>query len=158
MGLKRINLKQCLAFVGLMFLMGAARHEPQPPEATSHSHLTEPELTYARMDLPPQATNRDFLDKIILSLDPPGETPVASLTEATLNVQSDLPAGRFDELRPKPGDARKRALTVADRKLNYQLLSSKDFGLKLNLSPAYANPQSAIPNGLDPGFGISLKF
>jgi hypothetical protein len=47
---------------------------------------------------------------------------------------------------------------VVDRKLNYELFGSEGFALKLNLEPAYPNPEALIPTRLDPGFGVSIKF
>jgi hypothetical protein len=47
---------------------------------------------------------------------------------------------------------------VADRQLNYELYGSEGFAFKLSLKPENPNPEAAIPTGLDPGFGISLKF
>jgi hypothetical protein len=161
MGFKLINLKRCLALaglVGIILLMGAILHVKQPPAATSQSYFTVPELTYARMDPPHPATNSGFLDNITLSLDPPVTIHDPELDHASLNLQRDLPSGHFAELQPRPGDATKHALTVADRQLNYELYGSEGFAFKLNLKPAYPNPAAAIPTGLDPGFGISLKF
>jgi hypothetical protein len=154
-------MKRCLVIVGLVgiiLLMGAILHVKQLPAATSQSHLTTPELTYAKMDLPYPATNSGFLDDIKISFDPPVTNHDPDLDHASLNLQRDLPSGSFDKLQPRPGDATKRALTVADRQLNYKLFGSEGFALKLNLKPAYPNPVAAIPTGLDPGFGISLKF
>jgi hypothetical protein len=154
-------MKRCLAFVGLVsfiMLMGAILHLQKSPGAPSKSHFTSPELTYAKMDLPHPATNGGFLDDINLSLDPSVTIHDPDTNHASLNFQSDLPSGRFDELQPRPGNTPKRALTVADRQLNYELLDLNGFALKLNLKPAYSNPEAAIPSSLDPGFGISLKF
>ena len=161
MGFKLINLKRCLALVGLVgiiLLMGAILHVKQPPAATSQSHLTTPELTYARMDPPHPATNSGFLDDIKISFDPPVTIHDPDLDHASLNLQRDLPSGSYDQLQSRSGNTTKHALTVADRQLNYELLDSEGFALKLNLKPAYPNPAAAIPTGLDPGFGISLKF
>jgi hypothetical protein len=161
MGFKLINLKRCLALVGLfgiILLMGAILHVKQPPAATSQSHLITPELTYARMDVPHPATNSGFLDNITLSLEPPVIIHDPDLDRASLNLQRDLPSGNFGRLQPRSGDATKHALTVADRQLNYELFGSEGFAFKLSLKPAYPNPAAAIPTGLDPGFGISLKF
>jgi hypothetical protein len=161
MGFKLINLKRCLALVGLfgiILLMGAILHVKQPPAATSQSHLTTPELTYAKMDLPHPATNSGFLDDIKISFDPPVTIHDPDLDRASLNLQRDLASGSFAELQPRPGDATKHALTVADRQLNYELYGSEGFAFKLNLKPAYPNPAAALPTGLDPGFGINLKF
>ena len=161
MGLKLINLKRCLALaglVGIILLIGAILHVKQPPAATSQSHFTTPELTYARMDPPHPATNSGFLDNITLSLDPPVIIHDPELDHASLNFQGDIPLGNFDQLQPRPGDTTKPALTVADKKLNYELFGSEGFALKLNLTPAYPNPEALIPTRLDPGFGISLKF
>jgi hypothetical protein len=161
MEFKLINLKRCLAIaglVGIILLMGAILHVKQPPAATSQSHLIIPELTYARMDPPHPATNSGFLDNINLSLEPPVIIHDPDLDRASLNLQRDLPSGSFGKLQPGPGDATKHALTVADRQLNYELFGSEDFAFKLSLKPAYPNPAAAIPTGLDPGFGINLKF
>jgi hypothetical protein len=161
MGFKLINLKRCLALVGLfgiILLMGAILHVKEPPAATSQSHLITPELTYARMDVPHPATNSGFLDNITLSLEPPVIIHDPDLDRASLNLQRDLPSGNFGRLQPRSGDATKHALTVADRQLNYELFGSEGFAFKLSLKPAYPNPAAAIPTGLDPGFGISLKF
>lgn len=161
MGFKLINLKRCLALVGLfgiILLMGAILHVKEPPAATSQSHLITPELTYARMDVPHPATNSGFRDNITLSLDPPVTIRDPDLDRASLNLQRDLPSGSFGKLQPRSGDAPKHALTVADRQLNYELFGSEDFAFKLNLKPAYPNPAAVMPTGLDPGFGISLKF
>ena len=161
MGFKLINLKRCLALVGLfgiILLMGAILHVKQPSAATSQSPLTTPELTYAKMDLPHPATNSGFLDDIKISFDPPVTIHDPDLDHASLNLQRDLPSGSFDQLQSRSGNTTKHALTVADRQLNYELLDSEGFALKLNLKPAYPNPAAAIPTGLDPGFGISLKF
>ena len=161
MEFKLIHMKQCLALVGLVgiiLLMGAILHVKKPPAATSQSHFTVPELTCAKMDLPHPATNSGFLDNITLSLDLPVTIHDPELDHASLNLQRDLPSGSFGKLQPRSGDATKHALTVADRKLNYELFGSEGFAFKLSLKPAYPNPAAAIPTGLDPGFGISLKF
>jgi hypothetical protein len=108
--------------------------------------------------IPHPATNSGFLDKINLSLNSPVEIPATDLNDTSLNFQRDLPSESFDELQPRPGDAPKPALTVADRKLNYELLDSKSFALKLNLTPVYLNPEAIIPKSLTPGLDISIKF
>ena len=158
MGFKLITVKRCLVLVGIVLLVGAIRHEQQPPTSISKSHFTSPVLTYARMDLPQLATNGGFLDNINLSLDPPAIIHDPDSPLARLNFQSDLPSGSFDPLPPRLGDATKPRLTVADRKLNYELFGSGGFALRLNLKPAYSNPNAPVPTSLDPGFGISLKF
>ena len=108
--------------------------------------------------IPHPATNSGFLDNINLSLNPPVEIPATDLNDTNLNFQTDLPSGSFDELKPRSGDAPKPGLTVADRKLNYELLGSKGFALKLILTPVYLNPEAIIPERLVPGLGISIKF
>ena len=108
--------------------------------------------------IPHPATNTGFLDNKYLSLNPPVEIPAIDLNDTSLNFQRNLPSGSFDELQPRPGDARKHMLTVADRKLNYELFVSKGFALKLNLTPVYPNREAIIPERLVPGLGISLKF
>jgi hypothetical protein len=153
-----INPKQCLVLVGLVCLMGATLHKQKPPGATGKSRFTTPILTYARMDIPHPATNNGFLDNINISLDPPVEIPAPGLIDTRLDFQKDLPPGSLYELPPRPGHTTKPGLTVADRKLNYQLVGSSDFAFKLNLTPAYPYPEASIPTGLDPGFGISIKF
>ena len=161
MGFKLINLKHCLVFVGLVGIilpMGAILHVKPPPAPTSQSPLTTPELTYARMDLPHPATNSGFLDDINISLDPPVIFHDPAPYHASLNFQRDLPSGSVDKLQPRPGVITKPALTVADRKLNYELIGSGGFTLKLNLTPAYPKPEALIPTRLDPGFGVSIKF
>jgi len=151
-------MKQCLAFAGMIFLMGTVLPAKKLPAATGKSHFTSPELTYARTDTPHPATNRGFLDNIYLSLDQPAKTPATDLKDTSLNLQRDLPTGSFDKLQPMPDHAAKPMLTVADRKLDYQLYGSEGFALKLNLAPEYPNPEAPMPTRLDPGFGISIKF
>ena len=161
MAFKLINMKRCLALVGLVgiiLLMGAILHVKKPPAATSQSHFTAPVLTYAQTDMPHPVTNSGFLDDIKISFDPPVIIHDPDPYHASLNFQRDLPSESFDKLPPRPGDTTKPAFTVVDRKLNYELFGSEDFAFKLNLKPAYPNPEAAIPTGLDPGFGISLKF
>jgi hypothetical protein len=158
MGFKLIHMKRCLALVGIILLMGAILYEKKPPAATSQSHFTTPELTYAKMDLPHPATNSGFLDDINISLDPPVIIHDPDPYHAGLNLQRDLPSGSFDKIQPRPGDTTKPGLTVVDRKLNYELFGSEGFALKLNLEPAYPNPEALIPTRLDPGFGVSIKF
>ncbi len=158
MGFKPNNLKPGLALVGIIFLTGAVLHKTQPPAARSNSHLTVPALTYARMDVPPLATKGSFLDGINMSLDPPVVIRDPDPDRASLTFQSDLPAGSFDQLPARLGDPTKSVFTVTNRQLNYKIFGSGDFALKLNLTPAYPRPEAAIPTGLDPGFGISLKF
>jgi len=158
MGFQRINLKQCLVLGGVVLLMTAIGKEKLPLASTSRNGFTSPQLTYARMNLPPPATNSAFLDHINLSLDPPAEVSTADLNDAGLNFPSDLPVGRLAEWQSRPGNATKHALSVADRKLNYELFGSEDFAFKLNLTPTYPRPEAMMPTGLGPGFGISLKF
>jgi hypothetical protein len=156
-----INMKHCLALVGLVgivCLMVATLHKQKPPEAIGKSPFTAPVLTYARMDIPYPATNSGFLDDINISFDPPVKTRDSDPYQASINFQSDLPSGSLDKLQPRPGDTTKSALTVADRKLNYELFDLKGFALKLNLEPAYPYPEALMPTRLDPGFGISIKF
>ena len=151
-------MKQGLALVGMTVLMGAVLPEQKHPEATGTSHFTAPELTYARMDNPPPPTNSGFLDQVNLSYDPGVAIHDPDPQSASRSLQPDLTAGSYDQLPPKPGPVPKPGFTVADRKLNYQLLGSGGFAFKLNLTPAYPHPQASIPTGLDPGFGISIKF
>jgi hypothetical protein len=158
MRFKLINLKACLALIGIVLLMGAILHGKKPPAATSQSRFTTPELTYAEINPPHRATNGGFLDDINLSLDSPMKIHDPDFNRASLNLQRDLPPGSFDRLQHRRGDATKPAFTVAGRKLNYELFGSENFALKLNFEPAYPNREAAIPTGLDPGFGISLKF
>lgn len=109
--------------------------------------------------IPHPATNHNgFLDNINLSLNPPVEIPATNSNATSLNFQRDHPSRSIDELKPKPAEASKPLFTVADRKLNYELLGSKDFALKLNMTPVYLNPEAIIPERLVPGLGISIKF
>src|ERR1035437_10954 len=161
MGFKLIHMKQCLALVGLggiILLMGAVLHVKKPPSATSQSHFTLPILTYAKMNLSHPATNSGFLDDINILFDPLVIFHDPDPYHASLNFKRDLPSGSVDKLQPRPGVITKSALTVADRKLNYELLGSEGFSLKLNLEPAYPHPEALIPTRLDPGFGVSIKF
>jgi hypothetical protein len=158
MGSKQINMKQLLAFVGVIFLIGSNLPQQKPREAPGESHLTVPRLMYAMLDARPPATNSSFLDNINLSFDPPFAIPAPDLNGANRSLRTDLPTGSFDPLQPRPGRTPKPGFTVADRKLNYQLLGSGGFAFKLNLTPAYPYPEASIPTGLDPGLGISIKF
>ena len=106
----------------------------------------------------PATNNSGFLDNINLSLNPSVGIPATHLNHTSLNFQRDLPSGRFEELQPRLGDTPKPALTVADRKLIYELISSQGFALKLNLTPVYLKPEAIIPERLVPGLGISIKF
>ncbi len=151
-------MKPCLPLAGMIFLMGAVLPAKQLPAATGRSHFTSPELTYARKDPPHPATSRGFLDNIYLSLDQPAEIPATDPEDTSLNLQRDLPDGSFDQLPPRPGHVAKSTLTMADRKLDYELYGSESFALKLNLAPAYPYPEALMPTRLDPGFGISFKF
>ena len=108
--------------------------------------------------IPHPATNSAFLGNINLPLNPPVEIPATDLNDTSYNFQRNLPSGSFNELQPRPGDEPKPVLTVADRKLNYELLSSKGIALKLNLAPVYLYPGAIIPTSLAPGLGISIKF
>jgi len=153
-----IHWKPCLALVGIIFLMGVILQEQKLLAATSISHLTTPELTYARTEMPYPATNSGFLDNIHLSYDPEVEIRDPDTRSASHSLQTDFPTGSFDQLQPRSGDTPKPRLTMADRKLNYQLLGSGGFAFKLNLTPAYPYPEASTPTGLDPGFGISIKF
>jgi hypothetical protein len=161
MEFKLIHMKRCLAlvgFVGIILLMGAFLQLKKAPAATSHSHFTAPELTYTRMDLPQPARKGGFLDDINISFDPPAKIQDSDPYHASLDLQRDLPSGSFARLPPRPGDATNPALTVVDRKLNYELFDSEGFALKVNLEPAYPYPEALIPTRLDPGFGVSIKF
>jgi len=109
--------------------------------------------------IPHPATNSSgFLDNINLSLNPPVKIPATDRVDTSLNVHRGIPSRSIDALQPKSGEAPKPVLTVADRKLNYELLGSKGFALKLNLTPVYLNPEAIIPERLVPGLGISIKF
>src|SRR6202142_700661 len=152
-----IHRKQCLALVGIILLMGAILSEQKLLAATSISHLTAPELTYARTEMPHPATNSGFLDNIQLSYEPGVEIHDPDPRSASHSLQTDFPTGSFDQFQPRSGHTPKPGLTMADRKLNYQLLGSGGFAFKLNLTPAYRYPEESTPTGLDPGFGISIK-
>jgi hypothetical protein len=108
--------------------------------------------------IPHPATNSGFLDNINLSLNPPVEISATDLNDTSLNFQRDLPSGSFEELQPRPGEAPNPVFTLADRKLNYELLGSKGFALKLNLTPVYLNREAIIPKSLTSGLDISIKF
>ena len=61
-------------------------------------------------------------------------------------------------MQPRLGNATKSRLTVADRRLNYELFNSGSFAFKVNLKPGYPYPEALIPTRLDPGLDISIKF
>jgi hypothetical protein len=158
MGFKPINMKQCLALAAMIVVMGAVLPEEKLPATTGKSHFTAPELTYTRMDNPHPLTSNGFLDNINLSYDSGVEIHDPAPQSASRSLQGGLTEGSFDRLPPKSGPVPKPGFTVADRKLNYQLLGSGGFAFKLNLAPDYPYPEASVPRGVDSGFGISIKF
>jgi len=157
MAYKGSTLKRCLALTGVIFLTGTILHEKKPA-AASDSRLTVPELTYAWVDIPQPATNRGFLDNVNLSLESPVKMRDPDPDHAGSIFRRDLPSGNFDRLQTKLGDATKPAFTMTNRELSYKLFGSGGFAFKLNLKPAYSNPEVLAPMRVDSGFGISIKF
>jgi hypothetical protein len=143
---------------GLVLFFEKYSCSPQHHASKHPAGLSGITRTNINESIPHPATNTGFLDNKNLSLNPPVKIPATDLNDTSLNFQRDLPSGSFEELQPRPGDAPKPALTVADRKLNYELLGSKGFALELNLTPVYLNREAIIPERLVPGLGISIKF
>jgi hypothetical protein len=152
-------MKRYLTIAGMILLAAVIfRYEEKPRVEPPESHIPPAEVTLARIAVPPLATNSHFLDNINLSYDPVVKISGPEPQPASLADERDLPSASLGKIQPKPHDTAAPVLTVVDRKLNYQLLGSKDFSLKLNLTPAYPNPEALIPTRLDPGVGVSIKF
>ena len=152
-------MKRYLTLTGIILLVGIILfYEEKPQVETDVSHIATPELTYVKMDAPHLGTNGNFLDDINLSYDPGVQFHDSDFQPACLAFERDPPPASVGKLQPGLGDTKDPALTVVDRQLNYELFGSEGFTLKLNLKPAYPNPQALIPTRLDPGLGVSIKF
>jgi hypothetical protein len=152
-------MKRYLVLAAMILLAGVVYlYEEKPPAETRPSRLSSPELTYEKMDVPQVTTNSHFLDNINLTYEPMVVIRDPEAQPTSLPYGKDLPSAPLGKIRPRPVDTAAPAFTVADRKLNYELLGSEGFSVKLNLAPAYPNPQALIPTRLDPGVGVSIKF
>jgi hypothetical protein len=152
-------MKRYLTLAGIIFLVGITLLFEEKPEVESdESHIASPELTYARMDAPHQATNGNFLDSINLALQPGVQFHDSDLERVSLAFGKDPPPANLTKLQPRLGDTKNPVLTVVDRQLNFELFGSEGFALKLKLTPAYPNPEALIPTRVDPGLGMSIKF
>ena len=152
-------MKRYLVLAG-MILLGAViyLYEEKPRVETGESHIPSLEFSFAKLDLPHLETNSHFLDGIHLSYEPMAIIRDNEPTLASLAEEKDLPSARVQKLRPQPVETATPVFTVADSKLNIELLGAEGFSLKLNLTPAYPNPEALIPTRLDPGVGMSIKF
>jgi hypothetical protein len=152
-------MKRYLVLAGMILLAGVIfLYEEKLPVETSASRIATPALTFEKIDMPQVATNSHFLDDINLTYDPMVIIRDPTPQPASLVYAKDLPSARLGRISAAPGDTAEPTLTVADRKLNYELIGSEGFSLKLNLAPAYPNPEALIPTRLDPGVGLSIKF
>jgi hypothetical protein len=153
-------MKRYLVLAGMILLAAVIYvSEEKPRVETGESHVpTPPELTLAKMEVPQVATNSHFLDNINISYDTAVKIQDPDPQPASLANGNDLPYASPGKIRPKPEDTTPPPLTVAGRKLNYELLGSDSFSLKFNLTPAYPNPEALVPTRLDPGVGVSIKF
>jgi hypothetical protein len=153
-------MKRYLVLAGMILLAAIISfYEEKPRVETGESHIPSPPgLTFARMEVPPAATNSHFLDDVNLTYDPMVKIQDSAPRRASLADGKDLPSANPERIKSKPEDPTAPVITVVDSKINYELLGSKDFSLKLNLTPAYANPEALIPTRLDPGVGVTLKF
>jgi hypothetical protein len=156
-------MKRYLVLAGMILLAAGLGlvffHEKKPRVETGEHRIPPPELTYANMDAPHLATNSHFLDNINLSYEPLANIRDPDAQPTSLAYETNLPpAVSLEKWRPKPDHTMKPGLTVADRKLNFELLGSQGFSLQLNLTPVYPNPEALIPTRLDPGVGVSIKF
>lgn len=153
-------MKRYLVLAGMILLAAVIFfYEEKPRVETDESHIpSPPDLTLARMEVPTVATNSHFLDNIHLSYEPMARIQNPDPQYGIPVSEKDLPSANAEKIRPRPEEPATPVITVVDRKLNYELLGSKDFSLKLNLTPAYPNPEALIPTRLDPGVGVSIKF
>ncbi len=152
-------MKRYLVLAGMILLAGIIFfHEEKPRVETVESRIPAPTLTYAKIETPHLTTDSHFLANINLSYDSGPTIPGSGLKRAMPIYDKTLPAAGPGKLRPKSDDTAPPVITVADRKLNYEVLGSEDFSLKFNLTPAYPNPEALIPTRLDPGIGLSIKF
>ena len=152
-------MKRYLVLAGMILLAWVIFfREEKPRVETVESRIPSPALTYAKIETPQPTAGSHFLDNINLSYDSAPAIPDSSLNRATPIYDKTLPAAGLGKLRPKPDDTAPPVITVADRKLNYEVLGTEDFSLKFNLTPAYPNPGALIPTRLDPGIGLSIKF
>jgi hypothetical protein len=148
-----------MVLAGMVLLAGVIFfHEEKPRVKAVESHILAPTLTYAKIETPQPTADSHFLDNINLSYDSVPTIPDSGLNRATPIYDKTLPAAGSGKLRPKPDDTAPPVITVADRKLNYEVLGTEDFSLKFNLTPGYPNPEALIPTRLDPGIGLSIKF
>ncbi len=144
--------------VGIILVVGGVLFEEKHRAETFKNHIAPPELEYARLLRQPAETKTNFADYASLWGSPWTQNPDPDLAYSSLTFQKDLVPAGSEKILVRPGVKTEPVLTVQDREATYAIFSGGGFKLTVNLKPAYATPDSLLPNHLDPSIGGSFSF
>jgi len=163
MGDQAVFMKRYLALLVVCILAaGVFLFEEQHRAATLFPHIENliapPESEAPRLVAPPVARGNNFADYADLWGNPWTKNQDPDMEYSSLAFQKDLASAAPEKILARPEVIKEPVLTVQDREAAYAIFSTGDFKLTVNLKPAYATPETLLPNRLDPGLGGSFSF
>ena len=150
-------MKRALIFIGIILVAGGGLFAKRHRAATIKNHLPPVTLTDpATMPFVAKASN--FSDNVDLWGDPWAKTADPGSGSASFAFEKEPRLASFDTFQLKLDNQLEPVVTVQDREFAYSFFQLGGFRLKLNLKPAYPNPEAILPTRIDPGISGSFSF
>lgn len=150
-------MKRALIFIGIILVAGGGLFAKRHRAETIKNHLPPVTLTDpATTPFMVEASN--FSDNVDLWGDPWVKTADPGSRSASFVFEKAPRIAGFDMFQLKLDNQVEPVVTVQDRELAYSFFQLGGFKLKLNLKPAYLNPEAILPTRIDPGISGSFSF
>jgi hypothetical protein len=148
--------------VVIILAVGVYLFEEQHRAATIkhhiENHIPPPESEAPRLMAQPAETKINFADYADLWGNPRTNNPDPDQVYASLAFQKDLAPEGSEKILARPEVKTEPIITVQDREAAYAIFSGGGFKLTIDLKPAYATPDTPLPNRVNPGIGGSFSF
>jgi hypothetical protein len=150
-------MKRAWVFIGIILLVGGILFEEKHRAETIKNHLP-PVVLGDPAAAPYMVRGNNFSDYVDLWGDPWVKTAHADSGYASLVFENDPKTASFEKFQSKLDYEAAPMITVQDREVAYALFQAGSFTLKLNLKPAYPNPEAILPTRIDASLGGSFSF
>jgi hypothetical protein len=150
-------MKRAWVFIGIILLVGGILFEEKHRAETIKNHLP-PVVLGDPAAAPYVVWDNNFSDYVDLWGDPKVKTSHADSGYASFVFENDPKTASFEKFQSKLDYEAAPVITMQDREVAYALFQAGSFTLKLNLKPAYPNPEAILPTRIDASLGGSFSF
>ena len=150
-------MKRAAVFIGIILVAGGGLFAKRHRAGTITNHLP-PVVLGDPAAAPYVVRDNNFSDYVDLWGDPWVKTAHADSGYTSLVFENDPKTASFEKLQSKLDYEAAPMITVQDREIAWALFQDGSFTLKLNLKPAYPNPEAILPTRIDASLGGSFSF